>query len=74
MTIELDETSWPRIYSTTMAERLAMTPKEIEELWREYREFWREGTTTRLSSSEITKALDLEYSRDWLEDKDGTYR
>lgn len=71
MTTESDGTTWPRIYSTTMAERLAMTPKEIEELWREYREFWA-GSMDRDDLPQ--EVLDAEYSTDWLEDKDGTYR
>jgi len=63
--------AWPRIYSTTMAERMNMTQVELEALWQEYREYWAGSMDRDNLPKEV---LDAEYSRDWLEDKDSTYR
>lgn len=63
---------WPRIYSTTMAQRLDMPQADLEALWQEYREFWRGYID--YDHHGLDKALDAEYQKDWLEDKDSTYR
>lgn len=59
---------WPRIYYTTIYDRAAMSPDKLQELYIEYREFWRghEG------HSNPTKQSD--YQRDRDEDRFGTYR
>lgn len=67
----MNDDSWPRIYSTTMAQRLTMSQAELEALWREYREYWRDSI---IPTSRPIEVLDREYSADWLEDKDSTYR
>jgi hypothetical protein len=67
----MNDNTWPRIYCTTMAERLTMPQAELEQLWREYREYWRDAI---VPTSRPIEVLDLEYSKDWLEDKEGTYR
>lgn len=69
----MNDDTWPRIYSTTMAQRLDMPQAELEALWQEYREYWRGHSSTQwLQTPEYV--LDREYSADWLEDKDSTYR
>jgi len=48
-----------------------MTQVELEALWQEYREYWAGSMDRDNLPKEV---LDAEYSRDWLEDKDSTYR
>lgn len=59
---------WPRIYSTTLTSRLLMNPSQLEALWAEYRAFWADVEMIPRSRQEV------EYQKDWLEDKVGTYR
>lgn len=63
-----NDKSWPKIYSTTLTQRLAMGPAQLELLWAEYRAFWAGAEMIPRSHQEV------EYQKDWLEDKVGTYR
>ena len=71
--IPASEPKWPRIYSITLIQRLAMPPAELAALWAEYREYWR-GFEDTIKASPIDDALQAEYQADYLEDKEGTYR
>lgn len=63
---------WPRLYSTTLVDRMKMTPDELKAIWDEYTEFW----ASTKDEAQVAKILkeDIEYAKDYLEDKQGTYR
>ena len=70
-----DGSSLPRIYSTTLVQRMAMPQAELEALWREYREFWYPAVHAGIESTPVfDNALDAEYQADWLEDREGDFR
>jgi hypothetical protein len=53
-----------------------MPQKELEALWREYREFWVDAIpdAPQSATNQVNNALQEEYQADWLEDREGTYR
>ena len=53
----------PRMYSTTKAQRDAMSPEEQDAIWAEYREYWKgyEGHNNRRSD------IQFDTERDWDE-------
>ena len=65
--------TWPRIYNTTLTQRMAMSSTELENLWQEYREYWR-GAEKQQIAGDAWETLQKEYQADWLEDYNGLYR
>lgn len=70
----MTESSWPKIYSTTIGERLKMPPAELEALWQEYREYWYGDIHYHQNTDREAAALQHEYQADWLEDREGRHR
>lgn len=59
---------WPRLYSTTIIDRAVMTEAQREELWTEYREYWKghEGHSNRTEQDDC--------QRDHDDERDGVSR
>ena len=61
-------TIWPRLYCTTLTQRLLMSPDELKGIWDEYREFWRghEGHSNRTEQSDFQRDHDQAVaSQEW---------
>lgn len=51
-----------------------MSPKDLEALWQEYRDFWYPCVQFNFNTDHDLVALQHEYQADWLEDHEGQHR